>query len=175
MKLHLAFIYAWLFTASSALMGDELDKNVLVHEGYTHNGKDYRAGPKVTTCDDPTNLADGPRPPDAESAQGKDCNTILNWIDTHWAGHGNWAITKPTNLDGIVRSNSCFVDISQQASSKYKRLVFGSEDLKNIILQKNGTSYSATGWHNGSMKCGDAMIDYKLYGRPKPKRREVRR
>ncbi|KAK8116033.1 hypothetical protein PG984_012535 [Apiospora sp. TS-2023a] len=192
MKFHLSFIFAWGLTASAAYLGkgaratlkcDDHPPNcnisLEIHDDdqllkyWYHNGCEYKRDNQQTgyqgtilyKCDDPV-FADlgNPPPPDAKMAEWKDCKAILDRMDESCTGHGRWYITELPTSSTVKKFQSCNVNISPQAGSEPRLFYFGDGDLRNIILGKRGTTYSASRWSRGSMKCVNATIDFEMYG-----------
>ncbi|KAK7991769.1 hypothetical protein PG996_013218 [Apiospora saccharicola] len=192
MKFLLSFIFAWGLTGSAAHLGkgaretslcDDHPPNCNINleiydddqlfKYWHHNGcEDKKSnqhtgyqGPILYKCDDPIFADPKNVPPDAKMAEWKDCKAILDRMGESCTGHGRWYIielaTSPSST--VKKFQSCNVDLSRQDGSDPRPFHFGDEDLRNIILGKRGTTYSASRWSRGSMKCVNATIDFKMY------------
>ncbi|KAK8116035.1 hypothetical protein PG984_012537 [Apiospora sp. TS-2023a] len=120
----------------------------------------------ITNCDHPTF---NPRSSSATEPQAKpgDCQSITNYMDTDPNGHGQWKIKGSAGLDPLASSGTCFVGVTQQSGSKEKTIEFGNKDLKNIIEVKQGKETLTGGSYTGSIRCGNAIMDFKVYGKQK--------
>ncbi|KAK8045317.1 hypothetical protein PG993_005341 [Apiospora rasikravindrae] len=186
MKLYLNRIFVWALPTSAAHLGG--GTLVVKRDGVTFSG-DYNsnsrprpnpmgvgyvwdvtgqtlteAGPSVTKCEYPTFSPMGPSA-DMPRANWTDCQSITNYTDTDPNGHGQWKLPGSSGLDPLAASGNCLVGISQQAGSKAKSIEFGDTDLKNIVNVTQGKENSAEAFWTGSMKCGEAMIDFTVYGK----------
>ncbi|KAK8121002.1 hypothetical protein PG999_005122 [Apiospora kogelbergensis] len=184
MTLYMMILFVWGLAVSAAHLGGGIrmarrNDGVEFHGEWRPNGKEiylgqnpiqgsmryskYEAGETVTKCNDPIFNHAG-RPPNEPQARWADCHSIIKEMNESWNGHGYWRLADPPSLDPLASSGSCSVGIHQQAGSTAKLVEFGNEDLAKIILGKEGTTFTLARYRTGSIKCGDAMMDFTMHG-----------